>query len=145
MLLCEVRRDNRRRYIPPKLNHDKSNVKNSENTALFLVSCFEYILSGAVLNIGPPFRQRMTQNGTPTLHSSLEMDTINSPDSPLYGHYYLLATTYYVHDPWACIFDKEAYAINEDQLGLRAIHDWAWGRILCICIHSTKLCIRLAS
>lgn len=49
-------------FIPPKVNHDKSNIKNSENSALFLVSCFEYILSGVVLNAGRPFRVPMRQN-----------------------------------------------------------------------------------
>lgn len=49
-------------YIPPKLKHDKSNIKNSENTVLFLLSCFEYILAGVVLNAGPPFRQKALQN-----------------------------------------------------------------------------------
>jgi hypothetical protein len=50
------------RYIPPHLDRTKSNVENSENTTLFLVSCFEYILSGVVLSVGPPFRQAMSQN-----------------------------------------------------------------------------------
>lgn len=49
-------------FIPPKVKHDKSNIKNSENTALFLVSCFEYILSGVVLNAGPPFRVGVKKN-----------------------------------------------------------------------------------
>ena len=50
------------RYIPPHVNPDKSNIKNSENTALFLMSCFEYIFIGVVLNAGRPFRQPMNQN-----------------------------------------------------------------------------------
>lgn len=50
------------RYIPPQLNPDKSNPKNSENTALFLVSCFEYVFIGVVLSAGKPFRQPMNQN-----------------------------------------------------------------------------------
>ncbi|XXH00267.1 D-3-phosphoglycerate dehydrogenase 2 [Hypoxylon texense] len=49
-------------YIPPQLNPEKSNPKNSENTALFLVSCFEYIFIGVVLSAGKPFRQPMNQN-----------------------------------------------------------------------------------
>ncbi|KAI1636923.1 hypothetical protein F4809DRAFT_641003 [Biscogniauxia mediterranea] len=49
-------------YIPPQVNPDKSNSRNSENTALFLVSCFEYIFIGVVMNAGKPFRQPMTQN-----------------------------------------------------------------------------------
>ena len=52
------------RYIPPKLNREKSNVENSQNTTLFLVSCFQYIFAGVVLSTGPPFRQTMTQNCT---------------------------------------------------------------------------------
>ncbi|KAI0840195.1 hypothetical protein F5Y06DRAFT_263921 [Hypoxylon sp. FL0890] len=49
-------------YIPPHVNPEKSNIKNSENTALFLISCFEYIFIGVVLSAGKPFRQPMTQN-----------------------------------------------------------------------------------
>ncbi|KAK1594718.1 ATPase [Colletotrichum navitas] len=49
-------------YIPPQIEHDKSNIKNSENTVLFLVSCFEYILAGVVLNAGPPFREPALKN-----------------------------------------------------------------------------------
>ena len=50
------------RFIPPHLDREKSNVENSENTTLFLVSCYEYILSGIVLSVGPPFRQSIGQN-----------------------------------------------------------------------------------
>ncbi|KAH7321459.1 hypothetical protein BKA65DRAFT_463538 [Rhexocercosporidium sp. MPI-PUGE-AT-0058] len=49
-------------FIPPHLNKEKSNVENSENTSLFLVSCYEYILAGIVLSVGPPFRQSMSHN-----------------------------------------------------------------------------------
>ncbi|MCJ1256606.1 hypothetical protein MMC24_004430 [Lignoscripta atroalba] len=49
-------------FIPPRLNTQRSNVENSENTTLFLTSCFQYILSGIVLSSGPPFRQSMTHN-----------------------------------------------------------------------------------
>ncbi|KAI1462204.1 hypothetical protein F4805DRAFT_409700 [Annulohypoxylon moriforme] len=49
-------------YIPPHVNPEKSNIKNSENTALFLVSCFEYIFIGVVMSAGRPFRQPMNQN-----------------------------------------------------------------------------------
>lgn len=49
-------------YIAPHVNRSKSNVKNSENTALFLESCYEYIFIGIVLNAGPPFRQPSAKN-----------------------------------------------------------------------------------
>lgn len=49
-------------YKPPKLKHEGSNIKHSENTALFLTSCFEYIFAAIVLNAGPPFRERTSRN-----------------------------------------------------------------------------------
>ncbi|KAJ5792184.1 uncharacterized protein N7503_008162 [Penicillium pulvis] len=49
-------------FLPPQLNLEKSNIVNSENTALFLFSCFQYILTSIVLSVGPPFRQPMTLN-----------------------------------------------------------------------------------
>ena len=52
-------------YKAPKINPDKSNIKNSENTALFLTSCLEYILAGVVLNAGRPFRQSGLKNCKP--------------------------------------------------------------------------------
>lgn len=49
-------------YKPPKIVYDKPNIKNSENTALFLTSLFEYVFSAVVLNAGPPFRERTAKN-----------------------------------------------------------------------------------
>jgi cation-transporting ATPase 13A3/4/5 len=49
-------------YQPPRLDKQKSSVDNSQNTALFLVSCYQYALSGVVLSVGAPFRQSMTTN-----------------------------------------------------------------------------------
>ena len=49
-------------YIPPKLDKQRSNVRNSQNSTLFLVSCFQYILSAIVLSVGKPFRQSMGHN-----------------------------------------------------------------------------------
>lgn len=49
-------------YIPPHLQRKKSNILNSQNTTLFLVSCYQYILSSIVLSVGKPFRQSMRHN-----------------------------------------------------------------------------------
>ncbi|KAI9746524.1 MAG: hypothetical protein M1818_000237 [Claussenomyces sp. TS43310] len=49
-------------YVPPHLDRQKSNIENSENTTLFLVSCFEYTLAGIVLSVGPPFRLALSYN-----------------------------------------------------------------------------------
>lgn len=56
------------RYVPakpkdPNADDDKLEATNYENSALFLVSCFQYILVAAVFSIGPPFRKHMWTNG----------------------------------------------------------------------------------
>ena len=50
------------RFIPPELDKEHSNISNSENTTLFLLSCYQYVLSAIVLSSGPPFRQSMAKN-----------------------------------------------------------------------------------
>ncbi|KAH7915166.1 hypothetical protein BJ138DRAFT_1122835 [Hygrophoropsis aurantiaca] len=55
-------------YSPPP-SGDTSNrgnhlqATNFENSTLFLVSCFQYILVAAVFSIGPPYRKSMWTNG----------------------------------------------------------------------------------
>jgi cation-transporting ATPase 13A3/4/5 len=49
-------------YKPPIIDKDHSNSKNSENSTLFMISCFQYILSAIVMSVGKPFRQSMRHN-----------------------------------------------------------------------------------
>lgn len=49
-------------------NHLQST--NYENSVLFLISCFQYILVAAVFSIGPPYRKPMWTNGTINLLQS---------------------------------------------------------------------------
>jgi cation-transporting ATPase 13A3/4/5 len=49
-------------YIPPVVSDEKNAILNSENTTLFLISCFQYIGAAVVLSVGAPFRQPMREN-----------------------------------------------------------------------------------
>ncbi|KAL2312417.1 Cation-transporting ATPase [Schizosaccharomyces pombe] len=49
-------------YIPPPANSSDTNITNSDVTALFLISCFQYIFIGVVLSIGPPYREKVWRN-----------------------------------------------------------------------------------
>ncbi|PWW72710.1 hypothetical protein C7212DRAFT_285768 [Tuber magnatum] len=49
-------------YIPPVIGGGKTSILNSENTTLFLISCFQYIGAAVVLSVGAPFRQPMREN-----------------------------------------------------------------------------------
>lgn len=70
-----------KRFVPPQLDTEKSNIMNSENTTLFLVSCFQYIFAGIVLSVGPPFRQPMRNNCKlyPTKKTKSHIDFLQCP------------------------------------------------------------------
>ncbi|KAL7991168.1 hypothetical protein Chor_012823 [Crotalus horridus] len=43
-------------------NHDEHNIRNYENTTLFFVSCFQYLIVAVVFSKGRPFRQPCYRN-----------------------------------------------------------------------------------
>ncbi|CCF55865.1 hypothetical protein KAFR_0A04300 [Kazachstania africana CBS 2517] len=48
-------------YIKPIVGGDDA-VQSSDNTVLFFISNFQYILTAVVLSVGPPYREPMSEN-----------------------------------------------------------------------------------
>ncbi|KAF9298618.1 hypothetical protein BGZ74_009293 [Mortierella antarctica] len=49
-------------YKPPVYHRGEKNIECFENTAMFLLSCFEYLLVAVVFSVGPPYRKPMVSN-----------------------------------------------------------------------------------
>lgn len=49
-------------YTPPDYNSEEKNIECYENTVLFLLSCFQYLLVAIVFSVGRPYRKPMSSN-----------------------------------------------------------------------------------
>lgn len=49
-------------YAPPIVGGNDSEMKSSDNTALFFASCFQYIFVAMILSVGPPYREAISKN-----------------------------------------------------------------------------------
>jgi len=81
-------------YTPPPISSsvtsgNKLESENYENTVLFLLSCFQYVLVAAVFSIGPPYRKSIWTNGwlmlSLTVLSILNVVVLLSPPQVISG------------------------------------------------------------
>ncbi|KAJ3081881.1 hypothetical protein HK102_002077, partial [Quaeritorhiza haematococci] len=49
-------------YEPPETSEDDKEYECFENTAVFLLSCYQYIIVAIVFSVGPPYRESMWKN-----------------------------------------------------------------------------------
>lgn len=128
------------RFIPPKVKKEKSNIENSENTSLFFISCFQYILSGIVLSVGPPFRQSMTKNRKfppfPTSSPSLphlppkktlahKHPSLTPNHSPLRHHHNNRPPLHRLPPLRPCCLAGKIHATDAHALGFQTVHSRA--------------------
>ncbi|RIA92920.1 hypothetical protein C1645_819991 [Glomus cerebriforme] len=64
-------------YKPPDIDPDDKNIVSFENTVLFLLSCYQYILIAAVFSVGPPYRKSMYSN-VPFILSTIFLTLLTS-------------------------------------------------------------------
>lgn len=54
-------------YIKPDTSVDERRLKCFENTVVFLVSCYQYIMVAFVFSVGEPYREALWKNGKDTV------------------------------------------------------------------------------
>ena len=123
----------------------KSNIRNSENTVLFLVSCFEYIFSGIILNAGRPFRQPTIQNCKIFTHILQKCSDILTLGRAIPWNCYYHAANDFAHGPRPLPAGEEADATDQDPVGLPALHDLPRFRLSRRCLAIRDHAVPLAS
>ena len=75
-------------YRPPSIHSAKLKIKNFENSCLFLISSFQYILVAAVFCVGPPYRKPLHTNALLLLTlialSTFSLYTLYATSGPVY-------------------------------------------------------------
>ena len=64
-------------YTPPNKDGGFKVARCFENTAVFLVSSYQYLVIAVVYSVGPPFRERLSKNGSFTF-STIKSNYLSS-------------------------------------------------------------------
>src|SRR5579859_2019172 len=101
------------RYIPPIVDPEDPEIRNSDNTVLFLMSCYQYIMIAIILSVGRPFRQPMVQNGTPDHSPCLFLPfRFFANDSSVHGNHYSGSAFHHNNNPIPTILARVNFTIN---------------------------------